>query len=52
MIRIIDMDRLEIGRATDGLAAIGMAALAGIGTILGLLLLPMASRRKRKNKTP
>jgi carbamoyl-phosphate synthase large subunit len=28
MIRIIDMDRLEIGRATDGLAAIGMAALA------------------------
>jgi hypothetical protein len=27
---------------------IGMAALAGIGTILGLVLLPLASRRKRK----
>ena len=29
---------------------IAMAALAGIGTILGLVLLPLASRRKRQGK--
>ncbi len=29
-----------------------MAAFAGIGTILGLVLLPMASRRKREIKAP
>ena len=29
-----------------------MAAFAGIGTILGLVLLPLASRRTQKGKTP
>jgi hypothetical protein len=29
-----------------------MAAFAGIGTIMGLVLLPLASRRKREIKAP
>ena len=41
---------LETREDTHHLILIAMAALAGIGTIFGLVLLPMASRMKRKAK--